>query len=228
MRLKWDLSTWFWNMGWGGGWTNPYIGSLLDDCGPTSREVVYMLFRPNKRWAMMREKKGTNNPHDLWVLIIEVRSAQENAMLISWKEPLTNQIHSRHEHNACDPLNENNSIVEHLHEFSSQYVQTIIDYHLALGACNKLSLFLTTYMQDNSLKIQECPNITLNLQCEHKVHYCMSIKEHFTCTKINIFDIHARFALKWQVSIGVNSLAWTPNTTKTWPLPTFISYFHTL
>jgi hypothetical protein len=30
-----------------GGQTNAYIGSLFDDCSPTSEEPVYKLFRPN-------------------------------------------------------------------------------------------------------------------------------------------------------------------------------------
>jgi hypothetical protein len=35
-----------------------------------------------------------------------------------------------------------------------------------------------------------------------------------TFTKINIFDVHAKFALKWQLLIGINTLTWAPNTTR--------------
>ena len=44
-------------MGWAhgsalqGGQTNPYIGSLLDDCSPAFKEPVYGLFRTNPNFA---------------------------------------------------------------------------------------------------------------------------------------------------------------------------------
>ena len=42
----------------------------------------------------------------------------------------------------------------------------------------------------------------------------MNIHKYFTLTKMNIFDDHARFALKWQPLIGASTLTWAPNTTK--------------
>ena len=35
----------------GGGGTNPYTSSLLDDCNIASKKPVYMLFRPNLQSA---------------------------------------------------------------------------------------------------------------------------------------------------------------------------------
>ena len=37
---------------YGGGRTNPYVGSLLDDCNPASKEPMYGLFRPNRLYEL--------------------------------------------------------------------------------------------------------------------------------------------------------------------------------
>jgi hypothetical protein len=52
----------------------------------------------------------------------------------------------------------------------------------------------------NSLKSKEYPNAELNRRCEHKHHLYMNItKCHLK--KINICDVLAKFALKWQTLI---------------------------
>jgi hypothetical protein len=38
---------------YGGGRTNPYLDSLLDDCSHASKEPVYGLFRPNTCCGML-------------------------------------------------------------------------------------------------------------------------------------------------------------------------------
>ena len=43
----------------------------------------------------------------------------------------------------------------------------------------------------------------------------MNTKKYFTFAKTNIFDVYAKFALKWRTLIGINTLALAPNTTKT-------------
>jgi hypothetical protein len=46
----------------------------------------------------------------------------------------------------------------------------------------------------------------MNNRCEHKGHVYTSIKKYFTFAKTNIFDVYAKFALKWQTLIGINTL----------------------
>ena len=76
---------------------------------------------------------------------------------------------------------------------------------LAFGVC-KVSHISNHIYAKNPLNNILCQNIKLNGRCEHKDHFCMNIQKKLTFTKINIFDVHAKFALKWQTLIGVNTL----------------------
>ena len=50
-------------------------------------------------------------------------------------------------------------------------------------------------------------NIKLDDWCEHKGHFYTNINKYFTFTKINNFDVFAKFAsMMWQTYIGVNTL----------------------
>jgi hypothetical protein len=125
----------------------------------------------------------------------------------------------------CDPLDGNNSITEHLNKFSCQSVQTTIREPPCLWSMYVwLSrIFNHKYVENSSLK--ECPYVKLSNLCEHKGHFYMNIKTYFILTSMNINDVYAKFALKWQPLVKVNILAWTPYTTKKWPLPTFMFFY---
>ena len=76
------------------------------------------LFR-GRKWACMILKIIN---HSNWG-----KCAQENVMFYPPKRPLTHQIHlTMWVKCLCDPLDGNNSMVEHLHQFLCQNVQTAI------------------------------------------------------------------------------------------------------
>ena len=79
----------------------------------------------------------------------------------------------------------------------------------------------------NSLRNWEYSNVKMNTWCEHKDLFQKNIKKHFQFYQINIFEVHAKSALKWKLLIGINTLTWAPNTIETWPLPTW-TYFYTI
>jgi hypothetical protein len=44
-----------------------------------------------------------------------------------------------------------------------------------------------------------------------KIILTWTLNNIFTSTKMNIFEVHAKFAIKWQLLIKVNTSTWTPN-----------------
>ena len=77
--------------------------------------------------------------------------------------------------------------------------------HLEFGVC-KLSHVSNHIYVNNSFKLKEYPNIELNGRCKHKAYFYMRKMNYFIFVRIDIFDVHANFALKWQPFIGVNTL----------------------
>ena len=110
---------------------------------------------------------------------------------------------------SCDPLDGNNSIVGNFHKLSCQCTNhdNLATLHLEYVKC---PIFLTTYVQRILKKIIECPNIELDGSCEHKGYFLHEQQIHFTFTKTNKFDVHAKIALRWQTLIGANTLTRVP------------------
>ena len=112
------------------------------------------------------------------------------------------------------------------HNFSSQNVQTtnrLADLHLVVYKLSHVSIHIYA---KNSLKIMECSRVKLEGRWEHKGCSYIPIKNLLFFTNFTIFDFHVKFALKWQASIGVDTLKWAPNAIKTWPFPT-LTFFPT-
>ena len=82
------------------------------------------------------------------------------------------------------------------------------------------SLFLTTYMQRIYLKIENVQMIDWMVHMSTKAILHEHHKHISLITTRNIINVHANFILECQPLIGVNTLTWAPNTTKTKPLPT--------
>lgn len=66
-------------------------------------------------------------------------------------------------------------------------------------------IHVTPLSSCNSLQIRHSLNAKFDIWCEHKGHFHMNVKKHITLTKIIVFDVHAMFAFKWQLLIGVNT-----------------------
>ena len=95
-----------------------------------------------------------------------------------------------------------------------------------IGRKSEISLSL-----DDHNYIIMCPNINWKMNVSTKVVLTWTlyrkIKHTHTCVKINIMiDVHANFALEWQISIGINTLIRAPNITKTRALPTLTFFLH--
>jgi hypothetical protein len=77
--------------------------------------------------------------------------------------------------------------------------------------------------------MQECPNVKLiNGRCKHKGHLYVNFKKKSDFTKVNIFDVHAKFAWKWQLLNEVNILTWAPKTTNYMTNSHFDIFLHIL
>ena len=94
----------------------------------------------------------------------------------------------------------------------------------AFGVCKFAHKFLPHICKE-IMKVLRVSNVKLNSQCEHKGHFYTNITKYFTFTLINIFDVYASFELKWRLLIGVNTLTWALDTTKTWPVPSLLHIF---
>ena len=86
-------------------------------------------------------------------------------------------------------------------------------------------IFLTTKMQNNNKiinpknqRVSKCW-IEWSMWAQRPFLHEHQESWKFTFTKINIIDVHAKFAFEWQPLIGINTLTWAPNITNTWRLP---------
>ena len=126
------------------------------------------------RWAIMREKMGTND----WVLGLLDHS--------NWRKWCTRRCH------VLSP--------------EKRLLTNQITW--------KMSGILVWSTRWEQLNDWTFPQIIMWKSASHNglvtLHFYMNIKKKLICTKINIFDVHEKFALKWQLLFGINFVALIP------------------
>ena len=90
---------------------------------------------------------------------------------------------------------------------------------LAFVLCRLSQISIHIYAK-NSLNIQECPNVKLISQWVHTK--AISTR---TFTKLNIFDVHETFALKWQALIWSQHPHMSPQHNNNMITPQFDLFF---
>ena len=116
------------------------------------------------------------------MITTEERHVQENVMFYSPTKTF-DQLNSLGKWAECfgDPLDGENLIVEHLHEFSFQNVQTTIGSYLAFGVC-ELS-HICSYAKNS----RECANVKLNNCCKHKRSFLHEHKKVYSYQKQHLW-----------------------------------------